>query len=89
MTWAHWLVLLLFLIGLGVAESLRNQERAAANKEETNEQRNTYRSGYIPSRHKSPAHPSVRQKLSAESSHREAAPTNTSTYHRRHTTSEN
>jgi len=60
MTWAHWLVMLLFLAALPIVESLRDEERAAANKEDNNGLRNTYRSGYIPSGYKPAARQSTR-----------------------------
>jgi hypothetical protein len=89
MTWAHWLVILLFLIGLALAESLRNQEQAATNKEETNEHRNTYRSGYIPSRHQSPAHQNYQPKATVGSKKPQTSHTNPAAHHRRHTTEKN
>jgi hypothetical protein len=49
MTWAHWLVMILFLIGIAIGESLRIEEHKTAIKEETNAKRHSYRCGFIPS----------------------------------------
>lgn len=86
MTWAHWLVLLLFLIGIAVGESLRNQERTAANKEDNNGHRNTYRSGYIPSRNQPAAHPGHAKNSASRGRQPEAARIRKPADYHRHTT---
>jgi hypothetical protein len=48
--------MILFLIGIAIGESLRIEEQRTATKEENNGRRNTYRSGYIPSRNNRTAH---------------------------------